>query len=46
MTIYVNPENYDPEKDDGTGTTYLYDSMNRLIEIVNAEGIYTTQRER
>jgi len=36
---YVEPGNYNPEKDDGVGTTYLYDSMNRLIQIVNAAGI-------
>jgi len=36
---YVDPENYDTGRDDGAGTTYLYDSMNRLIEIVNAAGI-------
>jgi len=48
---YVEPGNYNPEKDDGVGTTYLYDSMNRLIQIVNAAGIvvekiYTILREK
>lgn len=36
---YVDPENYVPEEDDGLGTTYLYDSMNRLMQITNAAGI-------
>lgn len=35
----VLPENYDPETDDGPGTSYLYDSMNRLLQVTNAAGV-------
>jgi len=36
---YVEPENYDPKIDDGPGTSYFYDSMNRLLQVTNAAGI-------
>ncbi len=36
---HVTPENYDIEKDDGKGTSYNYDSMNRLVEVTNALGV-------
>jgi len=35
----VEPENYDPKIDDGPGTSYFYDSMNRLLQVTNAAGI-------
>lgn len=35
----VLPENYNPEIDDGPGTSYLYDSMNRLLQVTNAAGV-------
>ncbi len=36
---HVTPENYDIEKDDGKGTSYNYDSMNRLVQVTNALGV-------
>lgn len=35
---HISPQNYDPSKDNGHGTIYLYDSMNRLKEVWNALG--------
>jgi YD repeat-containing protein len=35
----VTPKNYNPEIDDGPGTTYVYDNLDRLIEITNALGV-------
>ena len=34
----VLPENYNPATDDGPGTTYKYDNMNRLEEVKDALG--------
>ncbi len=36
---HITPENYNKENDDGKGTIYSYDSLNRLTEIKNALGI-------
>ena len=35
---HVTPQNYDPEKDDGPGTQYRFDELNRLTEIINVLG--------
>jgi len=35
---YVEPENYDPKIDDGPGTSYFYDSMNRLLQVTKRGG--------
>jgi len=48
---YVEPENYDPKIDDGPGTSYFYDSMNRLLQVTKRGGyccgknIYNTAGE-
>jgi hypothetical protein len=34
----VSPENYNQESDNGPGTTYTYDSMNRLVLTSDASG--------
>ncbi len=34
----VSPGNYDPKTDDGIGTSFVYDSLNRLTEVVDALG--------
>lgn len=39
----VTPQNYNSEVDDGPGTVYTYDSMNRLVQITDASGT-TVQR--
>ncbi len=36
---HITPENYNKENDDGKGTIYSYDSLNRLTKIKNALGI-------
>ncbi len=35
----VSPENYNQDEDDGLGTNYKYDGLNRLVEITNALGV-------
>jgi len=35
---HITPQNYIPEKDNGKGTIFLYDNMNRLVEVWNALG--------
>lgn len=42
---HVTPKNYDPEKDDGIGTIYKYDGLNRITEIKNALGIVVQQNK-
>ncbi|MDE6622461.1 MAG: sugar-binding protein, partial [Lachnospiraceae bacterium] len=34
----VRPENYNTETDDGPGSTYTYDSMNRLTQVTDEDG--------
>ncbi len=34
----VRPENYAAETDDGIGVTYVYDSMNRLVQVTDEDG--------
>ena len=34
----VLPENYNTAQDDGQGTTYTFDPMNRLVTVTNAQG--------
>ncbi len=34
----VRPENYVAETDDGIGITYVYDSMNRLVQVTDEDG--------
>lgn len=34
----VRPENYNAETDDGPGSTYTYDSMNRLTQVTVEDG--------
>ena len=34
----IEPEQYDPQTDDGPGYTYRYDAAGRLEEIVNPDG--------
>ncbi len=36
---HVTPENYNVQEDSGKGTSYNYDSMNRLIQVTNALGV-------
>lgn len=45
MVKKVRPENYCKETDDGIGNTYVYDSMNRLIQETDEDGkIQSTYR--
>lgn len=37
MIKEVLPENYDDKADNGLGNSYVYDTMNRLLKVINAE---------
>ncbi|TYQ16022.1 UNVERIFIED_CONTAM: RHS repeat-associated protein [Acetivibrio alkalicellulosi] len=45
ITKVVSPENYCKDKDDGDGTEYKYDFMNRLLEVKNALGDIVEKNE-